>query len=142
MHFSPHLIELKARCGTTIVLPYALTIVDCHFLYNALASLGRGPFQTDVDGRVDSRNMGSAFDLYAFDREIDEVEATLMHDAGHAFLYWDARERFVAVGGHAEFCALAAPYPTDVRKHYFLEGMSPPLSESEADELYALLSKG
>lgn len=134
------LAKLQNACEQFVILPYALTIIDCHFLCEALATLNDHALSAGVQGNLSPREFRSAFDIYAFDRDLDDVEALIFDANSSSFVYWDRDEQFVAVGGSADFCNRAAPYPPSVRKHYFLESTSPPLTEDDVNKLYSALA--
>lgn len=136
----PPLRNLVADAECVVILPYALTIVDCHFISKAF--LTQRDAATFLDGHPEAVDAGDPFAVYEFDRNVDESEAVILARSGRDFAFWDSRERFVLIGGSEEFCSMAAPYPPDVLKHYYVEGMKEQLSDAEAQGLYSQFSKG
>lgn len=142
MDVSRHLLDRASTSEEIALLPFTLSIVDCFLLYSAWSEVAQQrelALNAIVDGITSDVRIASVFDLYRFDRDIDEV-AAFLEDARGNFVHWDERARFVAVGGSRVFCQKAAPYPQDVRKHYLLEGMFTLVPDDEIEELYAELT--
>lgn len=142
MDVSRKLIDRRSSSEEVVLLPYTLSIVDCFFLHQAFSEAMTEKdfrFHSDVGGIVGETRISSVYDLYRFDRDIDEV-AVFLADVHGNFLHWDENARFVAVGGSRAFCSSAVPYPQDVRKHYLLEGMMTLVADDEIEELYRNLT--
>jgi hypothetical protein len=134
--------ELRNASDRVVLVPYTLSIVDCYFLFTALRKCApHGELTLDAESAGHKRSVcfRSAFDMYDFDRDIDETE-TLLSCRGNS-VYWDEEARFVAVAGTSSFCDDATPYPREIAKHYFMEGMLTLIPDETLRRLYDELTK-
>lgn len=110
------------------LLPYPLSIVDCHFLIHGVGVSPSKPVTLKrlSNGGVESElvELRDAFDLYDVDRDGNELEIVLTEEKSGVSIYWDQFERFVVVcGKDGSRSDVFRPYPTDVEKHRFVEEM-------------------
>lgn len=125
----------KRQCSTSnVVFPFSLSIVDCYFLYQAIASWANasaanweGPVVllriSNHSNDQESSIIDSVFDLYAAIREAEGREVLFIDARSEGSIYLDEYERFTLVGGPEEFLTIARPYPVEVEKHRYIESM-------------------
>lgn len=137
VNFAEDIEQIRSESDIVLVLPYRLSIVDHYQIFVAID--GR-PVRMWSNSARTTLTFESVFDLYDFDRSIDEQAVTISINERN-FIHWDDRERFVIVAGEASFCDAASPYPSDVRKHYFVEGSIIENTMESPEEVYRLLVK-
>jgi len=145
MHLSNFINGLTKRCGPIhALLPTNLSIVDCFFLGKAFVNLrvGAPAVLLASDGQEQSELWSSAEDpieiaykIYGFDRKSGLLDWALVDFQSRCFVLWDAHDRFVGIGGSEAFLRDAIPYPREIQRHFFIEGMAGTISQEEAAEV-------
>lgn len=145
MQLSVFMQGITAKCGPICaLLPTNLSIVDCYFIGRGFAAVGVGRppvFQSsDGEERRDFWNSGEdpvqiAYKIYGFDRESGLVDLALVDFPSRSFVLWDVHDRFVGIGGSEAFLREAIPYPPEIQRHFFIEGMAGTISQEEAVEV-------
>lgn len=139
-----HVVKLHGEVKA--LLPANLSIIDCHFLSRAVELTnpmrdlevlsGSDPFSSE-HVRLPDDTVESAYFFYNFDRDAEPEESAILNGKSGGYLYWDIHDRFIAVGGNDDFVGLALPYPSDIRKHFFVEAsMYGGDTEAEARDIY------
>lgn len=145
----PLLHEFVAGHGSFSVLPWSMSIVDCHFAFMALTGPAPAPLiehsvRWEQGGERSSFVLREAYQIYDVDRLAGDREVSLVDPATGSGCYWDSDERFVLLAGTKAFLAHACPYPGDIEKHRFIEvswGLDG-TSDGELDKLYSALKRG
>lgn len=110
----------------SVVLPWSLNIVDCHFLATAFA-YGNSVQQIQ---RMEGYESGvlseivpsmSVYDVYGADRDAGDFDLALFAQDSGDFCFWDQEERFVLIVGSQQFLTVARPYPKEIARHRFIE---------------------